>query len=47
MSREETADQLSVEDNGKGITRKQISKPASFGITGMRERVNIMNGESR
>jgi PAS domain S-box-containing protein len=36
---------LSVEDNGKGITRKQISKPASFGITGMRERVNIMNGE--
>jgi len=36
---------LSVEDNGKGITRKQIAKPASFGIAGIRERVNIMNGE--
>jgi len=36
---------LSVEDNGRGVSRKQIAKPASFGILGIRERVNIMNGE--
>jgi len=38
---------LSVEDNGKGITNEQISDPASFGIIGMRERIHGMNGEIR
>jgi len=36
---------LSVEDNGKGIDNRQISRPTSFGIMGIRERVNIMNGD--
>ena len=31
-------------DNGKGITRKQVSSPRSFGIMGIRERVNLWNG---
>ena len=35
---------LTVQDNGKGITDDQISKPASFGILGIRERVNHMGG---
>jgi signal transduction histidine kinase len=35
---------LNVRDNGKGITEKQISNPSSFGIMGIRERVNFMGG---
>ena len=35
---------LEVGDNGKGITRKQVSNPRSFGIMGIRERVNLWNG---
>jgi PAS domain S-box-containing protein len=36
---------LSVEDNGKGIDIRQINRPTSFGIMGIRERVNIMSGD--
>ncbi|RPI33749.1 MAG: PAS domain S-box protein, partial [Nitrospiraceae bacterium] len=36
---------LVIEDNGKGITREQISHSASFGITGIRERIHVMNGD--
>ncbi len=32
-------------DNGKGITQKQISKPGSFGLMGIRERVNYLDGK--
>jgi PAS domain S-box-containing protein len=32
-------------DNGRGITQKQISKPRSFGLMGIRERVNYFNGK--
>ncbi len=35
---------LEVVDNGKGITRKQIEDSRSFGIIGIRERVNLWNG---
>lgn len=36
---------LRIQDNGRGITTKQISDPGSMGLIGMRERVNFMNGE--
>ena len=32
-------------DNGVGIDEEQISSPKSLGLFGMRERVNILNGE--
>ena len=35
---------LDVSDNGKGITPKQIGDPKSFGIVGIRERVNLWGG---
>ncbi len=36
---------LKVIDNGRGITKKQISDPQSFGLIGMRERVHHWGGE--
>jgi signal transduction histidine kinase len=38
---------LTVRDNGKGITEKQISDARSFGLIGMRERVHSFRGELR
>jgi len=35
---------LEVTDNGKGITGKRMSKPDSFGVRGMRERVSLLGG---
>jgi PAS domain S-box-containing protein len=35
---------LEVRDNGMGITRKQFSDPKSFGIMGIKERVNFFGG---
>jgi len=35
---------LKISDNGKGITEEDISKPGSFGLLGMRERVYPWNG---
>lgn len=35
---------LDVSDNGKGITPKQADDPKSFGIVGIRERVNLWGG---
>ena len=35
---------LSVEDNGRGITRAEIDDPKSYGILGMRERLHPWNG---
>jgi signal transduction histidine kinase len=35
---------LDVSDNGKGITSKQADDPKSFGIVGIRERVNLWGG---
>src|SRR5438128_7691826 len=32
-------------DNGKGITKQQISNPKSFGIVGMKERVHRVGGQ--
>jgi PAS domain S-box-containing protein len=35
---------LKVKDNGKGITKRQLSDPTSFGIMGIRERVHYLSG---
>jgi signal transduction histidine kinase len=35
---------LEVKDNGKGITEKEIARPSSFGLLGIRERVNFLGG---
>ena len=35
---------LNVRDNGKGITEKELSRPQSFGLIGMRERVHSFGG---
>ncbi len=39
--------ELKVRDNGRGITKEQISDPKSFGIMGMRERVHPWKGQVR
>ncbi len=36
---------LEVEDNGKGITEMQISNHKSFGLLGIKERVNFLGGD--
>ena len=38
---------LEIADNGVGITTENLSKANSFGLLGMRERVQICNGEVR
>ena len=38
---------LEVRDNGKGLTREDRRKPASFGLIGMRERAYALGGELR
>ncbi len=36
---------LKVADNGRGISKKDLSSPGSLGIIGMRERVRFWNGQ--
>ena len=36
---------LTVEDNGRGITEREISDPKSLGLLGMRERALVFGGE--
>jgi PAS domain S-box-containing protein len=35
---------LKVSDNGKGITKEQISDPRAFGLVGIRERIHFWQG---
>ena len=35
---------MEIKDNGKGITEKEINDPKSFGLTGIRERIRLLNG---
>lgn len=35
---------LEIKDNGKGIKEEELSKPKSFGIMGIKERVNFLGG---
>lgn len=36
---------LEVQDDGRGISDKELSKPKSFGLLGMRERVHLLGGD--
>ena len=36
--------ELIVHDNGKGITKKEVSDPKSFGLMGIKERVHSLGG---
>jgi len=38
--------ELSVRDNGRGITDEELTNPKSFGLIGIRERVKIFEGDS-
>ncbi len=38
--------QLTVKDNGRGITKEEITHPKSYGLMGIRERAKILNGNS-
>jgi len=39
--------ELIVEDNGRGIRDEELKKPKSFGLLGVRERVEFRGGEVR
>jgi len=45
LTRKEDELLLTVTDNGKGITRQQISDPKAFGLLGMQERALYWNGK--
>jgi signal transduction histidine kinase len=47
MSLKEEAEKIVLEviDNGKGITKEQVSSPISFGLIGIKERVKALRGE--
>lgn len=45
IGQEEGKIMLKVSDNGIGIPQEQIANPFSFGLTGMRERAIIIDGE--
>lgn len=36
---------LEVKDDGKGIAEKEVRKPKSFGLIGMRERIHFLGGD--
>lgn len=36
---------IKIQDDGKGIEKKEMSNPNTFGLLGMNERVNSLNGE--
>jgi len=38
---------LSIADNGKGFDKQKIANKRTLGILGMKERVNMINGEYR
>lgn len=37
--------ELTIKDNGKGISRQKISDPKSLGLIGIKERVHFLGGE--
>ena len=38
---------LTIEDNGRGITREELSDTHAFGLVGMRERASFLGGKAR
>jgi signal transduction histidine kinase len=47
VQRQDAHLQLSIQDDGRGIDQRELQKPASFGLLGMRERVAALHGEIR
>ena len=45
LRREKSKIVLEIRDNGRGISEADLTKPKSFGLRGIRERVNSLNGE--
>ena len=45
LRREKGRIALEIRDNGRGISEADLNKPKSFGLRGIRERVNSLNGE--
>lgn len=45
LRREKGRIALEIRDNGRGISEEDLSKPKSFGLRGIRERVSSLNGE--
>ena len=45
LRREKGRIALEIRDNGRGISDADLNKPKSFGLRGIRERVNSLNGE--
>lgn len=45
LRREKNAIVLEIRDNGRGISEADLNKPRSFGLRGIRERINSLNGE--
>ena len=45
LDRSEESLRLRIHDNGRGIAEQDMDKAASFGLTGMRERVWALDGE--
>ena len=45
LERDEARVHLTVVDNGRGITEKEISSSKSFGLLGIRERVRFLGGD--
>jgi signal transduction histidine kinase len=44
LRREDRAIQLDVRDDGRGIRREQVVDGRAFGLIGMRERAELLNG---
>lgn len=44
LNQDEKNTTMTVQDNGRGISRQQVSDSASLGLIGMRERVNNIDG---
>ncbi|SMB24357.1 Sensory transduction histidine kinase [Sterolibacterium denitrificans] len=45
LRREKGCIVLEIRDNGRGISEADLNKPRSFGLRGIRERINSLNGE--
>jgi signal transduction histidine kinase len=45
LSKEDGWVTLSVQDNGVGITKAEISSPPTLGLAGMKERAALLGGE--
>ena len=45
LKRDESALQMSISDDGRGIPPDQLNRPRSHGLSGMRHRMNVLGGQ--